>query len=40
MHSIGVLLDTLPVFGEFVEHLHKVGGDVDVILLSPGLHSH
>lgn len=40
MHSISVLLDTLPVFREFMEHLHRVGGDVNMILLSPGLYSH
>ena len=40
MHSISMLLDTLPVLGEFMKHLHGVGGDVDMILLSPGLYSH
>lgn len=40
MHSVSMLPDTLPVFGEFVEHLHGVGGDVNMILLSPGLYSH
>lgn len=40
MHSISMLLDPLPVFGELMEHLHRVGGDVNMILLSPGLYSH
>lgn len=35
-----MLLDTLPVFGEFMEHLHRVGGDINMILLSPGLYGH
>lgn len=37
---IGVLLDALPVLGELVQHLHGVDGDVDLILLCPGLYSH
>lgn len=40
MHSISMLPDTLSVFGELVEHLHKVGGDVNVIPLGPGLYRH
>lgn len=40
VHSISMLLDPLPVFGELMEHLHRVGGDVNMILLSPGLYSH
>lgn len=38
MHGIGVLFHTLPVFGELMEHLHRVGGDLNMILLSPGLY--
>lgn len=37
---IGMLLDTLPVLGELIEHLHGVDGDVNLILLSPGLDGH
>ena len=40
MHCISMLPDMLSVFGELVEHLHEVGGDVNVIPLGPGLHSH
>lgn len=35
-----MLFDTLSVFGKFMKHLHRVGGDLDMILLSPGLYSH
>lgn len=35
-----MLLDALPVLGELVQHLHRVDGDVDLILLGPGLYSH
>lgn len=40
MYSVDVLLDALPVPGELVEHVHRVGGDINVVLLSPGLHGH
>lgn len=36
---VGVLFDALPVLGELVKHLHGINGDVNLILLSPGLHS-
>ena len=35
-----MLFNALPVFGELMEHLHRVGGDLNMILLSPGLYSH
>lgn len=35
-----MLLDTLPVLGEFIQHLHRVDGDVNLILLGPGLYGH
>lgn len=35
-----MLFDTLPVLGELMKHLHGVDGDVNLILLGPGLYSH
>lgn len=35
-----MLLDALPVFGELMKHLHRVGSDVNVVLLGPRLNGH
>jgi hypothetical protein len=35
-----MLLDTLPIFGELMEHLHRAVCNFNMIPLCPGLYSH